>query len=122
MRGSLTVQPSFDAALGSLRAFFDRLAASPPLALRPKPEPAAVEGESVAGERVADGPAAEGVGRDLGTVLARAPLQRWVAADTASFLAFLETSGCTLASVGPRFASLEAMAQVAVLDCFDAAR
>ncbi|KFM23029.1 Fanconi anemia group J protein-like protein [Auxenochlorella protothecoides] len=68
VRGSLTVQPSFDAALGSLRAFFERLAA-----------------------------------------------------DTASFLAFLEASGCTLAAVGARYASLEAVAQDAVLDCFAAA-
>lgn len=119
VRGSLTVQPSFDAALGSLRAFFERLASSPPLTLRPKPDPA-TPGPGAA-KQEAGGCAEGGPAQDMGAVLARAPLPRWVSADTASFLAFLEASGCTLAAVGARYASLEAVAQDAVLDCFAAA-
>ncbi|RMZ54204.1 hypothetical protein APUTEX25_005360 [Auxenochlorella protothecoides] len=119
VRGSLTVQPSFDAALGSLRAFFERLASPPPLTLRPKPDPA-TPGPGAA-KQEAGGCAEGGGAQDMGAVLARAPLPRWVSADTASFLAFLEASGCTLAAVGARYASLEAVAQDAVLDCFAAA-
>lgn len=114
------MQPSFDAALGSLRAFFERLASSPPLTLRPKPEPA-TPGPGAA-KQEAGGCGGGGGAQDMGAVLARAPLARWVSADTASFLAFLEASGCTLAAVGARYASLEAVAQDAVLDCFAAAR
>ena len=117
VRGSLRVQPSWDAAAQSLGEFFKRLADDPP---RPR-SLAAPAGAAAAAGGPSTTTAAPAGPTSAQEAVRRLPVPGWAKEDLGVFRAFLDGAGCQLDILGDRYTSMDQVAQDAVLDCFSAA-